>query len=192
MASSKGSSGGASQLPSKPEITAIKINNQLPRRQLTLIAIAVLLHVLFWSSLTTFVASLYLIAADTGDDTNTPSEILTIASVSTAIIATVQTTYHWQAFVSLAYILFHTIFSLKQRIWKRQRRDLFLVKKTSYVAVRFAVTLCILWLLTSGWNLIIFARRPVCLPAGASLEGWEAGTTCVVGRIGTAISMIAL
>ena len=192
MSSSKGSSGGASQLPPKPEITPIKINKQLPRRQLTLIAIVVLLHVLFWSSLTTFVSSLYLIAADTGDDTNTPSEILTIASVSTAIMATVQTTYHWQALVSLAYILLHTIFSLKQRIWKRQRRDPFLVKKTSYVAVRFAVTLCILWLLTSGWNLIIFARRPVCLPAGASLEGWEAGTTCVVGRIGTAISMIAL
>jgi len=93
MASSEGSSSGASQLPPKPEITVIKISKQLPRRQLTLIAIAVLLHVLLWSSLTTLVASLYLIAADTGDGTNTPSEILTIASVSTAIMATIHTAY---------------------------------------------------------------------------------------------------
>jgi hypothetical protein len=93
MASSEGSSSGASQLPLKPEVTAIKISKQLPRRQLTLIAIAILLHVLLWSSLTTLVASLYLIAADTGDGTNTPSEILTIASVSIAVMVRIHTTY---------------------------------------------------------------------------------------------------
>jgi hypothetical protein len=78
------------------------------------------------------------------------------------------------------------------------------------VAVRIAVTLCVLWLLvripidaatvqpilrgtkTAGWNMITVARRPMCLPDGAGLEGWEAGSTCVVGRIGVAVSFLAL
>ncbi|KAF2793673.1 hypothetical protein K505DRAFT_375197 [Melanomma pulvis-pyrius CBS 109.77] len=177
MASSEGSSRGASQLP-KSEATpiVIKINTKFSRRQWTLIAITALLHVLLWSSVCTLITSLYLIAADPGDTTNIPSEVFTLAS----------------AFVSIAYIIIHTIFSLKQRIWKHQRRNPSIIKKTSYIAIRLAVTLCILWLLTSGWNLIIVARQPVCLPAGAGLEGWEAGTTCVVGRIGTTFSIIAL
>ena len=85
MASFEGSSGAVSQLPPKSETTPIifKISKKLSRRQLTLIAITVLLHVLLWSSLFTLIASLYQIAADPGDSTNTPSEILTIASVST-------------------------------------------------------------------------------------------------------------
>ena len=67
-----------------------------------------------------------------------------------------------------------------------------MVKKASYVAIRLAVTLCILWLLTSGWNMITVARRPVCLPKAAGLQGWEAGTTCQAGRAGMAFAMIAL
>lgn len=97
-----------------------------------------------------------------------------------------------QSLVTVAYIVLHTIFSLKQRIWKHQRRHPSIVKKTLYVAIRFAVTLCILWLLTSGWNMIIVARQPVCLPKGPGLRGWEAGTTCRVGRAGVAFAIIAL
>lgn len=84
MASSEGSSRGASQLP-KSEATpiVIKINTKFSRRQWTLIAITVLLHVLLWSSVCTLITSLYLIAADPGDTTNIPSEVLTLASVST-------------------------------------------------------------------------------------------------------------
>ncbi|KAF2703041.1 hypothetical protein K504DRAFT_539238 [Pleomassaria siparia CBS 279.74] len=177
MASSDGSSGGASQ-PLKPEATpvAIEINTKLSRRQLTLIAITALLHILLWGSLSTIVTSIYLIAADPNDTTMIPSEILTLTS----------------AFVSLAYVVLHTVFSIKQRIWRHQRRNPSITMKTSYVAVRLAVTLCILWLLTSGWNLIIIARQPMCLPAAAELGGWEAGTTCVVGRVATAISLIVL
>ncbi|KAF2467866.1 uncharacterized protein BDR25DRAFT_233152 [Lindgomyces ingoldianus] len=176
MAGSNGSSGVASQ-PSKPEASFIIIKfKKLPRRQLTLLAITICLNVLLWSSLFTFITTIYLISADPGDSTNIPSEVLTLAS----------------SLVSIGYILLHTIFSLKQRIWKHQRRHPSIIKKTSYFAIRLAVTLCILWLLTSGWNLITVARRPVCLPGGRSLPGWEAGTACVVGRTGMAFSMIAL
>jgi hypothetical protein len=40
--------------------------------------------------------------------------------------------------------------------------------------------------------MITVARRPVCLRDEAGFEGWEAGSTCVVGRIGVAISFLAL
>ncbi|KAF2106608.1 hypothetical protein BDV96DRAFT_654610 [Lophiotrema nucula] len=177
MAESEGSSGGASQLPkSEATTTTIKLSKRIPRRQLTLVAITACLHVLLWSSIFTLVTTLYLIASDTSDATNVPTEVLTITSAS----------------VSIGYIVLHTIFSLKQKIWKHQGRHPSILKKTSYFAIRVAVTLCVLWLLTSGWNMIVVARRPVCLPDTPGFQGWEAGTTCVVGRAGVAISLIAL
>ncbi|KAF2647537.1 hypothetical protein K491DRAFT_723361 [Lophiostoma macrostomum CBS 122681] len=177
MAGSDSSGGEAKQLP-KPETTllTIKIRTRVPRRQLTLVSITVCLNVLLWSSILVMVSSLYLIASDPDDTTNTPTEVLTILS----------------SLVSIAYIVVHTIFSLKQRIWRHQGRHPSIVKKTSYVAVRFSVTLCILWLLTSGWNLITVARQPVCLPEAPGRQGWEAGTTCMIGRAGVAMSLIAL
>ncbi|KAF2267275.1 hypothetical protein CC78DRAFT_94716 [Lojkania enalia] len=174
MAASEASNGEASQLARS--VATIKISAKLPRRQLTLIAITCCLNALLWTSLFTLITSLYLIASDPSDATNIPSEALTLTS----------------SLVSIAYIFLHTIFSLKQRIWKHQRRHPSILKKTSYFAIRFAVTLCILWLLTSGWNMIIVARRPVCLPPRVGLQGWEAGATCVVGRLGIAMSMLAL
>ncbi|KAF1998169.1 hypothetical protein P154DRAFT_439759 [Amniculicola lignicola CBS 123094] len=177
MAGSDSSTSGASQLPkSEAPAISIKTSKKLPRRKVTLIAISVCLHVLLWSSIFTLVISLYLIATDPEDTTYLPTVVLTIAS----------------ALVSAAYIVIHTVFSFKQRIWKHQRRHPSINRKTSYIAIRFTVTLIILWLLTSGWNFITIARRPVCLPAQRGLSGWEAGTPCMVGRAGVAISFIAL
>ncbi|KAF2179882.1 hypothetical protein K469DRAFT_594590 [Zopfia rhizophila CBS 207.26] len=176
MASLDGSSGGASRLPKREAPIAFKFSRKLPRRQVTLIAITACLNVLLWSSLFTFITTLYLIAADPVDTTNIPTEVLTLTS----------------SLASIAYVVLHTIFSLKQRIWKHQRRHPSILKKTSYFAIRLVVTLCILWLLTSGWNMITVARRPVCLPAARGLARWESGTTCVVGRLSVAMSLIAL
>jgi hypothetical protein len=66
------------------------------------------------------------------------------------------------------------------------------MKKTTYMANRLVVSLCVLWLLTAGWNMVLVARRPSCL--GSQLEGqaWEAGITCLVSRVGMALAMIAL
>ncbi|KAF1951616.1 hypothetical protein CC80DRAFT_480898 [Byssothecium circinans] len=170
------SSGRASQLPTAEDTTiVIRIHTKLPRRQLTLIAITILLNVLLWSSLVCFTASLYQVASDISDTSSIPSEVLILTSSLTTI----------------AYIILHTIFSLKQRIWKHQGRHPS-IKKTSYIAVRFAVTLCILWLLTSGWNMITVARQPVCLSEAPGLQGWEAGSTCRVSRVGIAFSIVAL
>jgi hypothetical protein len=193
MAGSDSSGGEAKQLP-KPETTllTIKIRTRIPRRQLTLVSITICLNTLLWTSVFVFITSLYLIASDPDDTTNTPTEVLTITSVGGLCTNTHHILLTYQSLVSIAYIVLHTIFSLKQRIWRHQGRHPSIVKKTSYVAVRFSVTLCILWLLTSGWNLITVARQPVCLPEAPGRQGWEAGTTCVVGRLGIALSLIAL
>jgi hypothetical protein len=67
-----------------------------------------------------------------------------------------------------------------------------MVQKTSYIAVRMAVSLCVLWLLTNGWNMITVARQPICLSAGPGRLSWEAGPTCYAGRVGFVFAMVAL
>ncbi|KAF2733379.1 hypothetical protein EJ04DRAFT_273561 [Polyplosphaeria fusca] len=179
MAESESSSGASQLLKSKACTLSNQICSRLekiPRRKLTLVGITICLNVLLWSSVATLVTTVYLIASDPSDTTNIASEVLTLTS----------------ALTSISYIFLHTIFSLKQRIWKHQRRHPSILKKTSYVAIRLAVSLCVLWLLSSGWNMIIVARRPRCLPAAPDRAGWEAGTTCTVGRFGMAMAMIAL
>lgn len=47
-------------------------------------------------------------------------------------------------------------------------------------------------MLTGGWNMIIVARRPVCLPEAGGIRSWQIGKTCQVGRFGIAFAMIAM
>ncbi|KAF2021138.1 hypothetical protein BU24DRAFT_446225 [Aaosphaeria arxii CBS 175.79] len=158
---------------------ASKISNPirtLPRRQLTLIGVTVCLNILLWSSIFVLITSFYVIASDPTDTTNIPTHVLTLLS----------------SVGSIGYVVLHTVFSLKQRIWRHQKRHPSITKMTSYVAVRVAVSITILWLLTSGWNMITVARQPICLPARPGLEGWEAGGTCVVSRVAFAVTFIAL
>ncbi|OAG04445.1 uncharacterized protein CC84DRAFT_793057 [Paraphaeosphaeria sporulosa] len=170
--------GAPGQLPAKVEASAIPNLScaRVTRRQWTLIAITGLLNVLFVCSVLCIIVQIYEIVSDPDDSTNVASEILTFIS----------------ALATLAYVVLHSIFSLKQRIWRHQGQLPAKDKKTSYIAVRCGGTLCMLWLLTSGWNMIIVARRPRCLPGALGLTSWEIGTTCRVGRVGVAFAMIAL
>ncbi|KAF1848092.1 uncharacterized protein K460DRAFT_384303 [Cucurbitaria berberidis CBS 394.84] len=172
---------GAEHPPGKFEIKTIAINISIkvPRRKFTLITISFLLNVLLWSSLICLGISIYQVASDPKDTNNIAPVVLTSTS----------------ALVTIAYTFFHTIISLKQRIWTHQRRHPSAVEKTDYVAIRTVVSLCVLWLLTSGWNMIIVARRPICLPEGPEGPGaqrWEIGSTCQVSRIDMSFAMIAL
>lgn len=97
-----------------------------------------------------------------------------------------------QAIVTIAYTIVHTTYSIKQRALTYQQLDLATVKKTTYIANRLVVSLCVLWLLTAGWNMILVARRPSCLPNQLEGQAWEAGITCLVSRIGMTLAMIAL
>ncbi|ORY19276.1 hypothetical protein BCR34DRAFT_528201 [Clohesyomyces aquaticus] len=166
----------SSSQESPPEAFVIIKFKKLPRRQVTLLTVTLLLNILLWSALATIITSIYLIAVDPADSTNLASAILTLTS----------------SLASIGYIFLHTIFSLKQSIWRHQRRHPSIIEKTSYFAIRLAVTLCVLWLLTSGWNFITVARQPICLPREGNPPGWQVGTTCAVGRVGIAFSMVAL
>jgi hypothetical protein len=66
------------------------------------------------------------------------------------------------------------------------------IKKTSYIATRFSIALCVLWLITVGWDLIIVARRPTCVPNAPGLQVWETGTVCSIARLGIAFALILL
>ncbi|KAH7396196.1 hypothetical protein BKA66DRAFT_259519 [Pyrenochaeta sp. MPI-SDFR-AT-0127] len=178
MAGSNSSSSGAGNPCSKiePKSIAINISIKIPRRKLTLITITLLLNILLWSSLVCLATSFYQVASDPKDMTNIALVVLTSTS----------------ALVTISYTFFHTIISFKQRIWMHQRRHPSAMKKTSYVAVRFVVSLCVLWMLTSGWNMIIVARRPLCLSEAPELQNWEFGTKCYMSRVGMAFAMVAL
>ncbi|EKG18913.1 hypothetical protein MPH_03797 [Macrophomina phaseolina MS6] len=120
---------------------------------------------------------LALFAAQKIDTTVLPSTVLTIIS----------------AVASISYIVLHTIVARKQNKMDHgvtSRR----FKNACYIAIRLAVTLCILWLLTSGWNFIIAARQPICLwhLSDSTDEYWRAGSSCAAERFTAAISFIAL
>ncbi|PSN74742.1 hypothetical protein BS50DRAFT_22922 [Corynespora cassiicola Philippines] len=177
MAESDSSSGGASQLPKSeaPNIT-FHPKPKIPRRKLTLIAITVLLNVLLWSSVICLSLSIYQFASNPSDTDSVASEVLTLVS----------------ALVSIAYFVLHTIFSSKQRTWRHQSRDHAAGKDSLYIAIRCAGTLCVVWLLTTGWNMIIVARRPVCLPSRPGIQTWETGAICQADRANIAFAVMAL
>lgn len=151
-------------------------NTRLPRRFFTLVTITVLLNTLLWSSLVCLGSSIYQVASDSHDVTNIAPVVLTSIS----------------ALATILYTMVHTIFSFKQRKWSHDERHASAIKKTDYVAVRMVVALCAFWLVTSGWNMIIVARRPVCLQPALGLQAWEYGPRCYVGRIGIAFATVAL
>ncbi|KAH6638890.1 hypothetical protein C7974DRAFT_123006 [Boeremia exigua] len=160
----------------EPELAASKIKNPAPHRQLSLLTITAILNTLFWSSAICSVIALFQIASDSRDHSNILPGILTLVS----------------AIVTIAYTIVHTTYSVKQRALTYQQLDLATIKKTTYVANRLVVSLCVLWLLTAGWNMIMVARRPSCLPNQADGQSWEAGITCLISRVGMAFASIAL
>lgn len=67
-----------------------------------------------------------------------------------------------------------------------------LVKRPAYVLTRMTIFLIMAWLITTGWNLIVAARQPVCLPGGILAAYWQAGGACIAQRLGAAIAVILL
>lgn len=156
--------------------TVIHPNTRFPRRLLTLVTITVLLNALLWSSVFCLASSIYQVVSDPDDVTTIAPVVLTSTS----------------AFATISYTVVHTVFSFKQRVWSLHQRHRSAIKKTDYVAVRMVVALCALWLLTTGWNMIIVARRPLCEQSGSGLQAWEYGPRCYVSRVGIAFAVVAL
>jgi len=178
MAGSDSGSSGADPPSSRSQDrpTIFDDNTRLSRRLFTLVTITILLNTLLWSSVLCLGSSIYQVASDSHDVTNIAPVVLTSIS----------------ALATILYTIVHTIFSFKQRKWSHDERHASAIKNTDYAAVRMVVALCAFWLVTSGWNMIIVARRPVCLEPASGLQAWEYGPRCYVGRIGIAFATVAL
>lgn len=70
-------------LPQKP--AALKVSNPAPHRQLSLLAITIILNTLLWSSVLCSVAALFQIVSDTDGGSNIPPGVLTLVSVSNMV-----------------------------------------------------------------------------------------------------------
>ncbi|KAF2455713.1 hypothetical protein BDY21DRAFT_71019 [Lineolata rhizophorae] len=165
------------KLRSKRDLTSrrIAVVKAMPRRQWTLIAITTSLVVLLSTSILALLISIGLFGAGYVDLTILPAEILTLVA----------------SIVSICYIAFHSFISSRQHSWSQDQTAPYL-RNSCYIAIRAIVALCILWLLASGWNLIIAAREPVCLPDGSMGEPWQVGTSCRLERFSATLSILAL
>ncbi|KAK8173274.1 hypothetical protein IWX90DRAFT_137661 [Phyllosticta citrichinensis] len=150
------------------------------RRQITLLAITICLHFLFWSSLLPFVIMLALFAAHSMDYTVLPSAILTIIS----------------AVLSICYLILHSCISRRQHVWTEEYTHARRVSIICDVAYRLAAAVPIFWFLTTIWNIIIAVRQPICLltepGTNSNQEFWRVGSACAAVRSSVAISLIAL
>ena len=69
----------------EPKLVAFTISNPAPRRQLSLLAITIILNALLWSSIFCAIIALFQIASDSRDHSNTLPGILTLVSVSSIL-----------------------------------------------------------------------------------------------------------
>ncbi|EOA84177.1 uncharacterized protein SETTUDRAFT_180236 [Exserohilum turcica Et28A] len=168
MAGRGSSDSQADQTPEKTTGTRARRT----RRKLCLVVITILLNVLLYSALLCIAASVYQIISDPRDT----SIYTQVALDTTSALATV------------AYTLVHTIVSLRQKSWDHTSST----RRTSNIALRMVAWLCALWLLTSGWNMILVARRPICSQRATGLDSWEYGSTCLASRIGIITAALAL
>lgn len=97
-----------------------------------------------------------------------------------------------QALATVGYTFFHTILSIKQKLQEQQQQYTLMAKRTSSVPTHLVGYLCVLWLVTFGWNMILVARRPVCLQMAAGLHSWEYGFTCLINRAGMTFAALLL
>lgn len=175
------------------KLVAFRISAPAPHRQFSLLGITIILNTLLWSSILCAIIALFQIASDSRDHSNVLPGVLTLISASKlSTVLRGSFADQIQAIVTIIYTFVHTTYSVKQRALTYQQLDPSTIKKTTYIANRLVVSLCVLWLLTAGWNMILVARRPSCLPNQLDGQSWEAGSTCIVSRVGMALAMIAL
>lgn len=73
-------------LPTEAKLVALKIKNPPPQRQLSLLAISIILNTLLWSSVVCAIVALFQLASDSTDHTNILPGVLTLVSVSNIVI----------------------------------------------------------------------------------------------------------
>ncbi|KIW07061.1 uncharacterized protein PV09_01952 [Verruconis gallopava] len=136
----------------------------------------VYIHLALWGSLTTLVLALYLFAVGASDEVLVPCAILLIIATS----------------ASFAYIAFYEYHARKRTIMVRTEEVYSAARKPVYIASRLSIALAMLWLLSSGWNMIIAARQPICKSGQPTLRLWQREGTCIAQRAGAAFSILNL
>ncbi|KAF2673786.1 hypothetical protein BT63DRAFT_451843 [Microthyrium microscopicum] len=146
------------------------------RKTLSL-GITLSLHLLLWLSTCGLILSGYTIAAPV-DGTLVPSAILVILA----------------SICSIVYVVLHHIFARRRYITIEygEQPDSPL-RQPRYIVARLGGLITLLWLCSTGWGIIVAARRPVCLNNHVGTPpSWQAGLPCRCHRGATAISMLLL
>ncbi|KAE9976680.1 hypothetical protein EG328_002466 [Venturia inaequalis] len=150
-------------------------NLNKPRYRAT-VAITIYLQTILWASLIGIVVSLTALVIAIIDMVLRPASILLFVS----------------SFFTILYLIFHTLAARRRISSKHKENASVIVKRSAYILTRMTIGLVLLWLITTGWNLIVAARQPVCFPDGVLAAYWQAGGACIAQRFGTAIAMILL
>ncbi|TID22687.1 hypothetical protein E2P81_ATG01814 [Venturia nashicola] len=151
------------------------LNLDRPRYRAT-VAITIYLQIILWASLVGIIVSSVALGIAIVDIVLRPASILLLVS----------------SFLSILYLMFHTLAARRRRSSKYEENANMLVKRPAYILTRMTICLAMSWLVTTGWNLIVAARQPVCFPGGVLAAYWQAGGACIAQRFGTAIAMILL
>jgi hypothetical protein len=84
------------------------------------------------------------------------------------------------------YILVHTHFSIRRRLGKVDDPGSTITQPV-YIGVRYCGFIALLWLISSGWSIIVTVKSPICnlrdgsnLPVLLSCSGQKAGTALSV------------
>jgi hypothetical protein len=98
----------------------------------------------------------------------------------------------WQSLLSMIFLAFYNLTARRRILGFFDDEPISRTQRPTWIATRLLVGVCILWLITSGANLVVASRQPICFPVGYVLAYWQFGGICIAQRIGTAISILVL
>jgi len=150
------------------------------------------LHLVFWGSLVTFILAIYMVAAAPNDSVLRPCIVLLMLSVSNMVSNYRQSTDNIKSSLALSFILLHEYNTRHRQLLDSPDERLNSIKRPVYIAIRLAISVAILSLFCSGWNVVTATRQPICLPIAPMRLLWQAGGPCKAQRVAAAFSIINL
>jgi hypothetical protein len=156
------------------------------------IAITVFLHVLLWGSVAVFVIAVDIFSVAYMDVTLRPPAILMLISVSKSVAFASNQANVAQCVLSVLFLAFHNLTARRRVVGFLDEEPVSRTERPTWIGTRLLIGVCIMWLVTSGANLVVASRQPLCFRPGYILAYWQFGGTCIAQRVGTGISIIVL
>jgi hypothetical protein len=97
-----------------------------------------------------------------------------------------------QSVLSIVFLAFHNLTARRRVLGLYHEEPTSRTERPTWIATRLLIGVCTLWLISSGANLVVASRQPICFPSRYILAYWQFGGTCVAQRVGTAISILLL